>query len=375
MQCSQCGVERAAGACGGCRAFVYCGVACQDRHWRMGHRNACVPQPLGLKVRASQPGPSNKRGYDIDDDNIIGLQRIEGTGRNGELILGPLHQLTIDEARPLMNGAFVAGIDNVDDPVPINGMISEQSLRLIVAHLQGRSQAVAVDLDALSVKELGNLLASVDYFGYDAMLVEVLFAIASEFLYARTRDVLAVMRNPNLKNALNKVLYFFPDYRSACIFFQAMFYEDDTMAESVLNASWSEWLGDNARKGTRDYALKMSARQGRVDVVRLLLLYTQQADPAVQNTALQNAAANGRVEVVRLLLLHTQDAVQNTALYYAAVNGHAEVVRLLLEYFQRHGTAALLEAQVALQRSLERAHGIPLPENVLRVLEDFTVAS
>jgi ankyrin repeat protein len=76
-----------------------------------------------------------------------------------------------------------------------------------------------------------------------------------------------------------------------------------------------------------------SIRQGRVEVVRLLLSENR-VDPSYDDDdAIQSASDNGHIEVVRLLLSDNRvdpSTYNNFAIQSASSNGHVEVVRLLL---------------------------------------------
>ena len=87
-------------------------------------------------------------------------------------------------------------------------------------------------------------------------------------------------------------------------------------------------------------ALHIAAREGHLEVVRLLLQAGADKDASNGDglTALHFAARPGHSEVVRLLLeagadkdAATTHGVTVTALHIAAQEGHLEVVRLLLE--------------------------------------------
>ena len=83
-------------------------------------------------------------------------------------------------------------------------------------------------------------------------------------------------------------------------------------------------------------ALHFAAEQGHLDVMRLLLEAGADKNAATQNghTALHLAGLYGHLNAVQMLLVADKNAAtQNgyTALHYAAGGGHLDVVRLLLE--------------------------------------------
>src|SRR2546426_6337866 len=77
------------------------------------------------------------------------------------------------------------------------------------------------------------------------------------------------------------------------------------------------------------------ARNGHVDVMKLLLADSR-VDPAADNNdAIRSAAANGHIDVVKLLLADKRAnpvAVGNAAIKHVARNGHTDVVKLLLAH-------------------------------------------
>ena len=92
-----------------------------------------------------------------------------------------------------------------------------------------------------------------------------------------------------------------------------------------------------------NYAIRMAARYGHHQVVKLLLDWRSQPDPkghikrvdpsADNNYAICYTARNGHDKVVKLLLADKcvdPSADNNCAICYAAENGHIEVVKLLL---------------------------------------------
>ena len=40
--CEACGQEGATKCCSGCKESYYCGIVCQRRHWKQGHKHKCV---------------------------------------------------------------------------------------------------------------------------------------------------------------------------------------------------------------------------------------------------------------------------------------------------------------------------------------------
>ncbi|MBS0286996.1 MAG: ankyrin repeat domain-containing protein [Proteobacteria bacterium] len=81
-------------------------------------------------------------------------------------------------------------------------------------------------------------------------------------------------------------------------------------------------------------AIGEAARNGQLDVVKLLL-QDKRVDPtAKENQAIRNAAKNGHLDVVKLLLDDKRadpSSQNNEAILEAAKNGHADVVDLLLQ--------------------------------------------
>ena len=75
--------------------------------------------------------------------------------------------------------------------------------------------------------------------------------------------------------------------------------------------------------------LRLAAKNGRLEIVRLLL-ESKRLNPSFSQEALEMAAENGHIEIVHLLLDHAKD---KTIAFYRAVQGnHIEIVRLLLKY-------------------------------------------
>ena len=108
-----------------------------------------------------------------------------------------------------------------------------------------------------------------------------------------------------------------------------------TEVEHLLHAP----LNPDARDAQNDWmGIHLAARNGHLDIVRLLLEAGADKDAARQNgsTALHTAAWNGHLDVVRFLLEAGADkdaAAQSggTALHTAAQSGNLDIVRLLLE--------------------------------------------
>ena len=86
--------------------------------------------------------------------------------------------------------------------------------------------------------------------------------------------------------------------------------------------------------GYENSAIKMAAREGRLEVVRLLLS-DKRVDPSTRtNFAIKMAAENGHLEVVKLLLQDPRVDPSDGgdyAIRRAATNGHLELVELLLK--------------------------------------------
>ena len=109
----------------------------------------------------------------------------------------------------------------------------------------------------------------------------------------------------------------------------------ETEVEHLLHAP----LNPDVRDAQNDWTgIHLAAKNGHLDIVRLLLEAGADMDAARQNgaTALQQAAWNGYLNVVRFLLEAgaDKDAARQdgtTAVIGAAQNGHLDVVRLLLE--------------------------------------------
>ena len=99
------------------------------------------------------------------------------------------------------------------------------------------------------------------------------------------------------------------------------------------------WLiskeGGDINPSTKDNeAIQLAAGNGRLEVVKELLLNDPRVDPsALYNDAIQLAAGNGRLEVVKLLLNDPRvdpSAGNNYAIQWASESGHVEVVKVLL---------------------------------------------
>ncbi|CBN77903.1 Ankyrin [Ectocarpus siliculosus] len=132
--------------------------------------------------------------------------------------------------------------------------------------------------------------------------------------------------------------------RNSVALLEACCNRDVGKAARILGQASAEHVGEERMKNMvmlkddfRDTALHLSACQGEVGIVKLLL--ARGADVHAQNnlgsTPLNRAAVAGRTEVVELLLdaganLEHQDDISGTSLHGAARRNHCSTVRLLL---------------------------------------------
>ena len=146
---------------------------------------------------------------------------------------------------------------------------------------------------------------------------------------------------------------------------------DEILTQQLLDACENNRVGEvenllqkpqdpNVRcANTGNVPLQVAARNGHLEVVRLLLEAGVDKDAGNGATALISAAGNGHLEVVQLLLEAgaDKDAAMTdgaTCLHYAAGYGHSHVVRLLLE--AKVDKDATADGGTALQFACEEGH-------------------
>ena len=57
--CEACGQEGATKCCSGCKESYYCGIVCQKRHWKQGHKHKCVKaEKPSAAMAAQEPLPT-----------------------------------------------------------------------------------------------------------------------------------------------------------------------------------------------------------------------------------------------------------------------------------------------------------------------------
>lgn len=346
MSCHSCRQRIARYQCAGCKSAIYCGVECQTAHWKSEHQLQCINLKLyGL----NQQG---KRVLIFDDDDIFGLQANDSEN---------VYQLTWKEVKKL--GLKIPKEVKRDDPITVP--VTSLALQIIINHVRDRFEES--ELSNLSIDQLVDLLAGVDYFDYEPLYPIVFSAIADALPNVSIAKADQILTDPRIQFLVPYILFFFGSVYQIIKFrdkLQAankeeaserfLLYFDEKNANifgttpALLAVSFGDvkvvrWLlalpleYDIQPAGSGRRFMIEACASGHVEVVRLLLDTPNRGiDPATTNNfPIRKAARNGHVEVVRLLLQTPNRgidpaAADNDAIRIASQFGHVEVVRLLL---------------------------------------------
>ena len=73
--CECCGAEGARKACSRCKASFYCGIQCQRKHWKAGHRVKCVEAPAPIATPAV-PEVASPAAHDVGGMSLRELKQL-----------------------------------------------------------------------------------------------------------------------------------------------------------------------------------------------------------------------------------------------------------------------------------------------------------